>query len=374
MAETNYNNIPMNSSQEEESDIDIMELVSKLWKRRKMIIKWCVGGAIVGLIIAFSLPKSYSASALLAPEVEQRVGSGVSSIASMMGVNLDNNVDAISYMMFPEVVASTPFIYELFDLPVQFERGDSIVNTDLLDYMLNYQKSPWWSPILGAPAKAISWVTSLFKEEEEGGSGDGSLNLYNLPKKERGVVKALAEGIQVNVDKKTGQTDMSLTMQDPQVVYTVLTAVVENLKTYMVDYRTSKVRADMDNLEKTCENRKRDYFDALKVYANHLDGNKNVALLSAQVERERLEQETKLAFQVYSQVATQLEAARVKVEQAKPVVAVVEPPVVPLKHSAPSKAKMLIVFTFLAGCISSAWVLWGEEYLQKFKEVFKDKA
>ena len=243
MIETNYNT-PMTSPQEEESDIDIMELVSKLWKRRKLIIKWCIGGAIVGLIIAFSLPKSYSASVMLAPEVEQRVGSGVSSIASMMGVNLDNNVDAISYMMFPEVVASTPFIYELFDLPVQFERGDSIVNTDLLDYMLNYQKSPWWSPILGAPAKAISWVISLFKEEEEG-SGDGSLNLYNLPKKERGVVKALAEGIQVNVDKKTGQTDMSLSMQDPKVVYTVLTAVVENLKTYMVDYRTSKVRADM---------------------------------------------------------------------------------------------------------------------------------
>ena len=309
---------------------------------------------------------------MLAPEVEQRVGSGVSSIASMMGVNLDNNVDAISYMMFPEVVASTPFIYELFDLPVQFERGDSIVNTDLLDYMLNYQKSPWWSPILGAPAKAISWVISLFKEEEEG-SGDGSLNLYNLPKKEREVVKALAEGIQVNVDKKTGQTDMSLSMQDPKVVYTVLTAVVENLKTYMVDYRTSKVRADMDNLEKTCENRKRDYFDALKVYANYLDANKNVALLSAQVEREQLEQEMRLAFQVYSQVATQLEAARVKVEQAKPVVAIVEPPVVPLQHSAPSKAKMLVIFTFLAGCISSAWVLWGEEYLQKFKEVFKEK-
>lgn len=372
MIETNYNT-PMTSPQEEESDIDIMELVSKLWKRRKLIIKWCIGGAIVGLIIAFSLPKSYSASAMLAPEVEQRVGSGVSSIASMMGVNLDNNVDAISYMMFPEVVASTPFIYELFDLPVQFERGDSIVNTDLLDYMLNYQKSPWWSPILGAPAKAISWVTSLFKEEEEGGSGDGSLNLYNLPKKERGVVKALAEGIQVNVDKKTGQTDMSLSMQDPKVVYTVLTAVVENLKTYMVDYRTSKVRADMDNLEKTCENRKRDYFDALKVYANYLDANKNVALLSAQVEREQLEQEMRLAFQVYSQVATQLEAARVKVEQAKPVVAIVEPPVVPLQHSAPSKAKMLVIFTFLAGCISSAWVLWGEEYLQKFKEVFKEK-
>jgi len=373
MVENNYYTDPNSvDMQKEETDIDIIELIAKLWIHRKMIIKWCIGGAVFGLILAFSIPKTYTASAMLAPEIDQKVGSGVSSIASMMGVNLDNNLDAISYEMYPEVVASTPFIYELFKLPVQFERGDSLINTTLLDYMLNYQKSPWWSPILGAPAKAIDWVVSLFKDEEEG-NGDGALNPFNLPKKERGIVKFLAEEITVNVDKKTGQTEMSLSMQDPMVVYTVMNAVVENLKKYMVEYRTSKVRSDVENLTKSCEERKKDFFNALQIYAEYLDANKSVVLLSAQVERERLEQEMKLAFQVYSQVATQLEAARVKVEQAKPVVAIVEPPVVPLQHSAPSKAKMLVIFTFLAGCISSAWVLWGEEYLQKFKEVFKEK-
>lgn len=374
MAETNYNNVPINSSQEEESDIDIMELVSKLWKRRNLIIKWCICGAVFGLVVAFSLPKTYNASVVLAPETDQKVGSGVSSIASMMGVSLDNNNDAINFMMFPDVISSTPFIFELLDLPVQFERGDSTVNTDLLDYMLNYQKAPWWSAVLGAPGKAIGWVTSLFKEEEEeNAGGDGELNIYNLPKKERDIVKALSGLIKVNVDKKTGKTDMSLSMQDPLVVASVMNAVVDNLKDYMANYRTSKASQDVENLSDICNKRKADYYEAQQAYAKHVDGNKNVSLLSAQVERERLQQEMNLAYQVYSQVATQLEAARIKEQKDKPVVAVVEPPVVPLKHSAPSKAKMLIVFTFLAGCISSAWVLWGEEYLQKFKEVFKDK-
>ena len=144
--------------QEEESEIDIMELVTKLWKRRKMIVKWCIGGAIVGLIVGFSLPKTYESSVVLAPETDQKVGSGVSSIASMMGVNLDNSVDAINFQMFPDVVASTPFIFDLFDLPVQFERNDSVINTTLIDYMLEYQKSPWWSVILSAPGKAIGWA------------------------------------------------------------------------------------------------------------------------------------------------------------------------------------------------------------------------
>lgn len=373
MTEQNYKTLISDS--QEESDIDIMELVSKLWKRRNLIIKWCVGGAVVGLIVAFSLPKTYNASVVLAPETDQKVGSGVSSIASMMGVSLDNNNDAINFMMFPDVISSTPFIFELLDLPVEFERGDSLVHTDLLDYMLNYQKSPWWSAVLGAPRKAIGWVKSLFeseKEEEKIGE-NAELNIYNLPKKERDIVKALSKMINVNVDKKTGKTDMSLTMQDPFVVATVMNAVVDNLKDYMASYRTSKASQDVKNLSDICDKRRADYYKSQQAYAQHVDGNKNVAKLSAQAERERLQQEMNLAYQVYSQVATQLEAARIKEQKDKPVVAIVEPPVVPLQHSAPSKAKMLVIFTFLAGCISSAWVLWGEEYLQKFKEVFKEK-
>ena len=208
MTMTNIN-APHIKSQEQMVEIDIMELLSKLWKRRKMIIKWCIGGALLGLIIAFSLPKTYSASVVLAPETDQKVGSGVSSIASMMGVNLDNSNDAINFMMFPDVISSTPFIFELLDLPVEFERGDSLVHTDLLDYMLNYQKSPWWSAVLGAPGKAIGWVKSLFESEKEEGIGENAeLNIYNIPKKERGIVKALSKMINVKVEKKTGKTDM----------------------------------------------------------------------------------------------------------------------------------------------------------------------
>ena len=66
MTEQNYNNIP------EEEEIDIMELISKLWKKRWMILKWCGIGAVLGLIIGFSIPKTYRASTTLAPETEKK--------------------------------------------------------------------------------------------------------------------------------------------------------------------------------------------------------------------------------------------------------------------------------------------------------------
>lgn len=370
---TELNNIPPQYEQEEE--IDIMEYVIKLWKKRSMIIKWCCVGAVVGLVVGFSLPKTYKAGTTLAPETEQKMGSGVSSIASMMGVSLNTSVDAISVEMFPDVVHSTPFIVGLFDLPVEFERNDTIVNTTLLDYMLEYQKAPWWSAVIKAPFKALGWCISLIKggEEEEEELSAGTPNPVNLTKKEREVVKYFAENILINVDKKTGKTQIEMEMQDPLVVYTVVQAVMDHLKEYMSDYRTSKVRQDVANMTIIYDQRKADYYKAQQAYARYIDGNKNVILQSAQAERERLQQEMNLAYQVYSQVATQLEAARIKEQEAKPVFAILEPAVIPNQKAAPSKAKMLVIFTFLAGCCAAAWALFADDLLAKLKEVTSEK-
>ena len=64
-------------------------------------------------------------------------------------------------------------------------------------------------------------------------------------------------------------------------------------------------------------------------------------------EGERLQNEMSLAYQVYSQVANQLQVARAKVQEAKPVFAVVEPASVPLHPSGTSKKMILIGFVFL---------------------------
>ena len=361
----------LNNQYNDEQEIDIMEMISKLWKKRTMIIKWCIVGAVIGLIAGFSIPKTYRAGVTLVPEVQQRTGSGVSAIASMMGVSLNNSVDAIDAQMYPDVVHSTDFIVNLFDLPVTFERKDSVITAPLLEYMKEYQRKPWWSAVISLPFKALGWCIDLVTpdKEEEDSTEDKVLNTHNLPKKERGVVKYFAENIMVNVDKKSLKTQMILQMQDPLVVATVMEAVTENLKTYMTAYRTSKARQDVKNLEAICQQRKADYYKAQQTYAKYIDANKNVILQSANAEKERLQQEMNLAYQVYSQVATNLEGARIQAEQAKPVFVIIENVKVPIRKAAPSKAKLLVVFTFLAGCCAAGWVLFGEEYLKKFKEI-----
>ena len=344
---------------------EILELIVKLWKNRTTIFKWCAVGIVSGLIVGFSIPKTYKTGVILAPEMQTKTNSSISSIASMMGVNLNNSVDAISHDMYPDVIHSTPFVTELLVLPVTFTRKDSVITTTFCDYMLNYQKQPWWGHIFGAPFKALGWLISLGKEKQE--LSNEPLDPTNLPKMERKVAKYLSKEIQLLIDKKTGKITISMELQDPQVVATVMTAVTENLKKYMSDYRTSKARQDVVNLTKIYEKRRAEYHAARQEYANYADANRNVVQLSAQAALGTLKQEMDLAYQVYSQVATQLEGARIQAEEAKPVFVVIEPVVTPNRRSAPSKSKILVLYTFLAGCAAVAWITFGKDAYKKFK-------
>ncbi len=68
-------------------------------------------------------------------------------------------------------------------------------------------------------------------------------------------------------------------------------------------------------------------------------------------------------------MAKQLETAKMKVKRDTPILTVVQPVTVPTKPSN-SRAKTLIIWTFLGGILGCGLVL-GKEYWPKVKEMFK---
>ena len=115
---------------------------------------------------------------------------------------------------------------------------------------------------------------------------------------------------------------MSVSLQSPKVAAVVADSVVHKLQEYITDYRTSKVKDDCAYLEKLFKERQREYYTAQKKYANYVDTHDNLVLQSVRTEQERLQNDMSLAYQIYSQVANQLQVARAKVQEEKPVFAV----------------------------------------------------
>mgnify|MGYP000118406359 FL=1 len=182
------------------------------------------------------------------------------------------------------------------------------------------------------------------------------------------IVTGLREAITAEVDKKSGITTVGVVLQDPLVTAIVADSVVAKLQKYITSYRVSKAQQDCNYLEQLYKERQQEYYVAQQNYANYMDANKNVILQTVLTEGERLQNEMSLAYQVYSQVANQLQVARAKVQEAKPVFAVVEPASVPLHPSGTSKKMILIGFVFLAVIGASAWILFGRDLLVGLKK------
>ena len=309
MSEERIQNIT--SPQPEEQEIDLIELAQKVWASRKLVFKACGIAALVGLVVAFSIPKEYSTSVTLAPESGGKSGGGsMGALAAMAGINLgtSSGEDALSPELYPDIVSSTPFLIELFDVKVKDQKAK--VDTTLYAYLKEEQRSPWWSAIFSAPFKVLGWTLSLFKDEPE--EGDAKLDPFRLTRDESAIADALSKRISVSVDKKTGVTTLSVTMQDPLISASLTDTVMHCLQNYITDYRTNKARHDLAFTE--------------KLYG------------------------------------------RAKVQEITPVYTVVQPATVPLKPAKPNKLMILIGFMFLAGVGSVGWILFVKDLLKGWKK------
>ena len=82
----NYTNNKERPREDEELEIDLMEYVRKLWAARKVLLKAAGIGAIVGVIIALSIPKQYTVEVTLSPESGKSGGGSLSGMAAMLGI------------------------------------------------------------------------------------------------------------------------------------------------------------------------------------------------------------------------------------------------------------------------------------------------
>ena len=361
----NYTDLPQ---EEEEFEIDLMEYARKLWAARKLLLKVAGIAVIVGVVVALTTPKQYTVNVTLAPEMGKSGSSSLSGIASMLGVggfNMGSDADALNVTLYPDIVSSTPFILDLMDTPVSMI-DEELPDTTLVGYLQEYTSKSLMGTVMSLPFKAISGIMSLFKSEEE--KGDGVINPFHLTKEQSLIVEGLKKQIIASVDKKTGVTTVSVTMQDPMVAAMLTDTVIVKLKEHITHYRVSKAEDDCKYWEQLYNERRNDYHNKQTLYANYVDANKNVILQSVRIEQERLQNEMNSAFEVYRSVENQLQMARAKVQEAKPVFAIVEPATVPLRPSGTSRKMILVGVVFLAVAAAAAWVLFGQDLLKTLKE------
>ena len=350
----------------------LLEMVKKLWDNRILILSVCAVGVVASLIIGFSIPKEYTASIFIVPENSRRsASSGISALTDMAGTDVNSSSaterDAIYSVLYPAIIHSTPFIVRLFEVKVREQKDSTAI--PLSQYLKERQKRPWWSAITSAPSRLMGWGMSLFKENPKADKAKSQTDIFRLTREEAGIAGAISSRIGVEIDEKSRRrkVTLSVTMQDPLVAATVADTVLAHLKEYVTEYRTRKARRMLEYTEKLRKDAQLEYYDAQEKYTRYADANRNLAILTSRAELTRLQNEMNLALATYNQTELQVQVAEAKVKRMIPVLAIIQPAMVPLAPSKPRKMMILVGCVLLSGVGSIVWVLFGRDFLRSIK-------
>jgi uncharacterized protein involved in exopolysaccharide biosynthesis len=181
--------------------------------------------------------------------------------------------------------------------------------------------------------------------------------IIRLNKEEDSQIKELHKRVITALDKKTGVITMSVKMQDPIIAATLARFTQEYLMKYVIQYRTEKTQKDIDFLASRIEKARKNYDKALFSYSHYQDMNRNLFLNIAKDEGKKLQHEVELAYNLYTQLATELEETKIRIHRETPVFKVLEPAQVPVKKSSPSRGIIILAFTLLGLVFSIAIII-----------------
>ena len=354
--------------EEEETQIDLMEIFAKLLLHWKQIVLTGIVFGVLGIISALTMTRYYKVTLTLAPEIQSRSSSSLSTIAAMLGngLQMSAGTDAMNITLFPEICQSTPFLAGLLDVPLTSyvseedqEEGVQPIHTTVYRHLAKEDREK------SAFAK---WLEQRHPEKPYTGVEDPT----ELPRKQAKVVKQLGKNISAVVNNKTGVTTISVTMDDRLMAKQLGDTVCTRLQDFVSAYRTKKATADYEYYVMLAEEARQELVRAQAAYAASVDYDRSVILQSANSERDRLRGEVTLANQIYSQMAQQRELARAKIQEERPVYAVVQPAVLP-QQPVNSRAKRVLIFGFLGGFLAVAWYAFGQDFVRQMRKDVEEK-
>jgi len=360
-------------------EIDIMALLMKVWAKRKSILLATCCFFIMGIIVALCTPRKYIATRVFIPQSNSsssRSG-GLSSLASLAGISLGDDMDGpMSPFAYPHILSNVEFQKELMMTPVNFDGIDEAV--PLYDYYTDpqYDKHPFLTGVkkytIGLPGtlkKMVRGEESLKKDSLSDDLISGS-RILKMSKMEAKVADIIRKNVSLTIDKKEGFITISAIMPEPLAAAQLNEALFSLLRKYVSDFKVDKSQLYLDYIQTEHDKAKTEYEKLQDQYAKFRDANRGTKNAVAEVEADRLASEVALAQQLYTSLANNLLAAKVKVKEENVVFTDISPVSVP-DQPANSKKKTVFVWTFLGLILACGWVMisdWIKEQIEKFKQ------
>ena len=355
--------------QDQNSDeIDLKDLILPIWAARKQILIIATICGILGGVVGFLTPATYTASSTFLPQTAQ-AGGGLSGslggLASLAGINLNAPISGgdIPPSMYATVLASEPFRKRILDSKI-WVNGDSL---SYREYLVNQPKS-----IVGTVLEyTIGLPGKILNSGSEEKAIPSTLELKALPHQEYELHQSLAGKISIANDKKEGVVSLTVVEGDPMIAAQVANVTEEVLQDWIIEHKVKNAKAQYDFIEKQFDAKQMEFYSIQDQLAGYMDRNQNVLSATYLTRLERLQAEFDLVNTVYSELAKQKEQAAIQLSKDTPTFSVLDPVKVPNVKTGPRRSIYIVGSFFIGLVFSVVWYL-SRRPVQDFFKGLKD--
>ena len=363
----------------ESDEIDLVELLQKVWQGRKIAITMSIAFALLGVFFALSSPNIYTATTTFIPKGKSSgsVGGSLGSLASLAGISLggmSGGDSEIPPTMYPMVLNSIPFLEKTLLLEVPLN-GQNIVIKEYLLTQMYFKESNSFDFLnllkkytIGLPAllkgKVFAKMNALPSAAENS-------TLKRLTYEDEQLFNYLKELVTISVDKKEGFITLSVQDKDPQVAAIVAQNTQHLLQQEVIDFKIKNAQ-ELLTFTETLYTEKKVAFEALQdELASFRDQHQNISSGLFENKLSRLESELAIASAVNEELAKQVEQARIQVSKDTPIFTIIDPVVIPNQRTSPKRTLIVLGFTFLGFFLGLGYALIKEPFAAMRKQVLE---
>ncbi|MCH7409673.1 Wzz/FepE/Etk N-terminal domain-containing protein [Belliella sp. DSM 111904] len=360
--------------QVENDEIDLLALGKTIWSKRRLITYIVLIFIGVGLFVAIFSSNEFTASTTFIPQSSDsnRGGGALGGLASLAGVNIGNTVMSaeIPPSLYPKITSSVPFKKALLEAKVTPEElGEEVT---FKSYILEHNSPGILSLVkkytIGLPGVLMSGIKGEKAETITVATNDG---LIRITREEYDIFRIIDASLSVTPNDKEGFVALSFTMSEPLMAAQMANQTKKLLQSEVIAYKLGNAKEQLKFTEERFAEKKEEFEKIQNRLASFRDRNQNIASAAAMNQQDRMEAEYNFVFNVYTELAKQVEQAKLQVAKDTPVFSVIEPVSVPNERSAPKRPLIIIIFTVLGFIVALAYV-FGSEFLKGVKEQWKE--
>ena len=333
----------------EDDDIDLLNIVLKLWKNKKLILYTTIIFFIIGIFYSLSIKNIYKSSSTFYPHYEKIEGNSLKNLAGLAGINITNEFTSdVPTSLYPNLITSTPFKNEILSQKIK-------INNKLIlykDYLQNKNKSfikRISNFIKGLSLFSKNNSSSLVKSKNE--------NYIILTIDEYNLHKSLNEIIHLEVHKEDGYITLTVKDEIPYISAEIAKKAEEILQKSIINYKLKNIKSVYNFTIKQLESSKNVFYKLQDSLAYFKDRNRNIKTDLFKNQLNRLQSEYDIANSIYNELVLNKEKTAIEVQKNTPIFTIINPVTLPIEKSNTSRRIIVIIFSIIGFIIISLWVI-----------------